>query len=182
MGNGAGQPGAYNSYAGTPRNDFKYAPPYGIGAPGAVVQQGGGGSPVMDPFFRNVQDASRSMWRRTPAAQYPDGYLDTSIVSRQNDRLLDAVRNRLNDRSYTRGVHKGERIDQADYKWPVEFNPMSGIRAEAQGMRQAPVYADVPSGAEMRDGMMPASGAINPSTLSPTILDNMRRLLPMTRW
>src|SRR5688500_16168090 len=88
--------------------------PYQVGVPGAPTT-GGGGSPVAtpggpQPFFRDAQDERRSMWRRTPDAQYPDGYLGT-IPSRRGDRILDTLKSRQNQRSYQRGVHKGERID-----------------------------------------------------------------------
>jgi hypothetical protein len=36
-----------------------------------------------------------------------------------------------NQRSYTRGVHHGERVDQSEYLWPSEFNLMSGVMNEA---------------------------------------------------
>ncbi len=108
--------------------NIQYLPPFGIGQPGSAVQGGGGGS--LDPFFHNERDARRSMFRRTPEAAYPNGYLGT-IVSRREDRLLDALKHRESDRSYTRGVHKGSRIDPVDYLWPDKFNPMSGLLRQA---------------------------------------------------
>lgn len=83
------------------------------------------------PFFRDELDSFRSMWRRTPEAQYPDGYLGT-ITARRDDRLLQSLRSRENQRSYQRGVHKGERIDPGDYVWPDQFNLTTGIRREAR--------------------------------------------------
>jgi hypothetical protein len=71
------------------------------------------------------------MWRRTPEATYPDGYLGT-ITSRRDDRLLGALKGRVNERSYQRGVHKGERIDPGDYFWPEQFNLDTGLKNESR--------------------------------------------------
>jgi hypothetical protein len=76
-------------------------------------------------------------WRRTPEAQYPDGYLGT-IPSRRGDRLMDGLKARTTNKPYTRGVHKGERIDQDDYFWPEEFNLWTGLEYEAEGIRFFP--------------------------------------------
>jgi hypothetical protein len=71
---------------------------------------------------------------QVPSAQYPDGYLGT-ITNRREDRLLDKMQSRANQRSYQRGVHKGERIDPGDYFWPPEFQPDVGLKYEAKGLR-----------------------------------------------
>jgi hypothetical protein len=63
---------------------------------------------------------------------YPDGYLGT-IRSRRDDRLLDSLKNRENQRAYQRGVHKGERIDQSDYFWAEDIQPEMGIARQAAG-------------------------------------------------
>ena len=76
-------------------------------------------------------------WRRTPEATYPDGYLGT-IPSRRGDRLMDGLKARTTNRPYTRGVHKGERIDARDYFWPPEFNLWSGLQAQSQGIKFSP--------------------------------------------
>lgn len=110
-------------------------PPYGVGVPGAVPQGGGGGTP--QPFFRSAMDARLCMWNQTPDSMYPDGYLGT-IRSRRDDRMLRDVSNRENQRAYSRGVHKGERIDPIDYIWPRSFRPDRGLRCEANGIRQSP--------------------------------------------
>jgi hypothetical protein len=89
------------------------------------------------PFFHNLLDERRSMWRATPEAQYPDGYLGT-LNSRRADRLMNNLIDRSRNRPYTRGVHKGERIDGRDYFWPEEFNPMTGLELEAMGEKYAP--------------------------------------------
>jgi len=89
------------------------------------------------PFFRDDLDARRSMWRQTPEAQYPDGYLGT-LNSRRSDRLMNNLIDRAKQRPYTRGIHKGERIEGRDYFWPDEFNPWMGIELQAIGEKYAP--------------------------------------------
>jgi|SRR5580765_97422 len=86
------------------------------------------------PHAHDRLDAVRMYWRRTPEAQYPDGYLGT-LNTRRGDRLMDGLKARTTNRPYTRGVHKGERIDSRDYYWPPEFNLWSGLEAEAAGMK-----------------------------------------------
>lgn len=80
------------------------------------------------PFARDTLDARRMMTGNyTPEAAYPDGYLGT-IVSRRDDRLLNSVKDRAGKRSYTRGVHKGERVDPSDYYWdPTAITADDGI-------------------------------------------------------
>ncbi|GAA2321912.1 hypothetical protein GCM10010149_88760 [Nonomuraea roseoviolacea subsp. roseoviolacea] len=91
---------------------------------------GGGGGLISGP--RDALDAKRM--GRVPSAEYPDGYLGT-VNSRREDRVLNAVKQKINDRSYQRGVHKHERVDPSDYYWPGDFGPMSGLKAQAQGKR-----------------------------------------------
>lgn len=147
--------------------------PYGIPQPGSLVVGGGGGVPA--PFFRNLDDERRSMYRRTPEAEYPDGYLGT-IQSRRADRLLDALKARTNERNYQRGVHKGERIDPSDYIWPEEFQPDNGLRAEAAGVKQAPIGLTV--SIDMAESVLPAMGARLQATLNPVRQAQLRRLAP----
>jgi hypothetical protein len=71
---------------------------------------------------------------RTPYAEYPDGYLG-NVSSRREDRLLQHVQTRLTQRSYQRGVHKGDRIDPQDYYWNDVVDPEAGLRAQAMGQR-----------------------------------------------
>ena len=58
-----------------------------------------------------------------------DGYLGT-IRSRRDDRLLDSIKNRVNQKSYQRGVHKGERIEASMYFWPDAVNMDSGLQRQ----------------------------------------------------
>lgn len=83
------------------------------------------------PAFRDELDAARSMYRRTPDAQYPDGYLGT-INPRRQERLKTNTA-RSDNKPYTRGVHKGERMDTKDYFWPDEFRPEHGLVAQMEG-------------------------------------------------
>lgn len=82
-------------------------------------------------------DALRMMWRRTPEATYPDGYLGT-INTRRQDRLLDGLKQRQSNRPTTRGIHKGERIDARDYLWPEEFNQWTALELQARGIKFSP--------------------------------------------
>lgn len=80
---------------------------------------------------RSAMDFARIGVGRAPQAEYPDGYLG-SIRSRRDDKgkpyaisdtVLDSLKNRQNQRAYQRGVHKGERIDAAQYMWPENLEP-----------------------------------------------------------
>lgn len=120
-------------------SNWQYLSPMGQSQPGAPVQAGGGaqGNPLAG--YRDILDARRAAATpRTPGAEYPDGYLGT-VNSRREDRLLNAVQSRLTQRNYQRGVHKGDKIDNSDYFWPDEFNDQSGLIAQAQGRKWAPV-------------------------------------------
>lgn len=104
-----------------------------------------------------------------------DGYLGT-ITSRRGDRILDAVKHREGGRSYVRGVHKGERIDPQDYVWPDEFNPQSGLEAEAMGRRQRPIGVEVNYATP--EMVFPARGAFVEQTENPKRQSQLRRLSP----
>jgi hypothetical protein len=86
---------------------------------------GGQGTPVA----RGDLDAIRIGTGRVPSAEYPDGYLGT-IRSRRDDRLLDSIKSRVGQKSYQRGVHKGERIEPNAYYWSPEFNDQQGIKRQ----------------------------------------------------
>lgn len=112
---------------------------------GANTAYGGGGHGA--PVPRSALDASRMAIGRVPHAEYPDGYLGT-IRSRRDDKgkpyavsdvVLDSLKNRQTQRSYNRGVHKGERIDQSDYFYPKGLDPQRGLRNQAKGVRTNPV-------------------------------------------
>ena len=95
------------------------------------------------PVFRNAKDQRLGAFGASPDTQYPDGYLGTQgASSRRADKLLDSV-HRSNSRPYSRGVHKGERVNPGDYMWPAEFNLMPGLEYEARGLKYAPDGAEV---------------------------------------
>lgn len=99
---------------------------------------GAGSLPLLGPapIFRNAKDAKLAAFGASPDAQYPDGYLGT-ITNRRQDKVQDAV-TRNNQRQYSRGVHKGERIDPGDYVWPKSFNLFTALELEAKGKKFAP--------------------------------------------
>lgn len=96
--------------------------------------QGGAGIPVA----RDSMDASRIGVGRVPSAEYPDGYLGT-IRTRRDDRLLDSIKSRVNQKSYQRGVHKGERIEPSMYFWPEGVSNESGVQRQ---MRAVPTLTN----------------------------------------
>src|SRR3954468_1495564 len=97
-----------------------------IDSPGSILSGSGAVK------WRDSLDATRAgQANRIPSAEYADGYLG-NIKSRHEDRLLNKLKGRATDRSYQRGVHKGERIDPGDYYWPTNFNPTTRLRQQAQ--------------------------------------------------
>jgi len=91
--------------------------------------QGGQGIPVA----RDALDTTRMGTGRIPSAEYPDGYLGT-IRSRRDDRLLDSIKNRVNQKAYQRGVHKGERIEPSMYFWPDSVSNQTGIQRQMKAV------------------------------------------------
>lgn len=101
----------------------------GLGiAPGEAVVGGGGDTSVVSP--RDPLDAARMASQFAPGASYPDGYLGT-ITDRQQDKLFTTVTGRLTDRSYQRGVHKGEKLGTDQYFWTADCDPDAGIRRQS---------------------------------------------------
>jgi hypothetical protein len=166
-----------------PRGTFtpwQFLPPYNYGAPGNANTAGGGGG--LGPYFRDALDARRSAWNRTPEAMYPDGYLGT-INSRRGDRLLDSLKQRQNQRSYVRGVHKGERIDPSDYFFPQALPPTAGIQRQEAAVpfdtmwlnkRNAPKLNLLPHYSPAEQSMLGATGGFGRTT-------QLRRLAPAWR-
>lgn len=97
--------------------------------------QGGAGIPVA----RDTLDSLRIGVGQVPSAEYPDGYLGT-IRSRRDDRLLDSIKSRVNQKAYQRGVHKGERIEPSMYFWPEGFDPMMGINRQMKSVPDGNVF------------------------------------------
>lgn len=104
------------------------------------------------PVAHDQLDGLRMGLGRAPQAEYPDGYLGTGITRRREDRVLDSLQSRVNQRSYQRGVHKGERIDPSDYYYPKGLEPDRGLVAVANGVRQAPILGLVPAPKLVNDG------------------------------
>lgn len=107
------------------------------GLSGTYTNYGGGGTPVA----RSELDFLRLGVGREPSAEYPDGYLGT-IRSRRDDRgrpastsdrVMDSMKIRVGQRSYQRGVHRGERIDASDYYYPEGLEPDRGVRRQMRG-------------------------------------------------
>lgn len=105
---------------------------------------GGGGVPVA----RSELDHMRMGVGREPSAEYPDGYLGT-IRSRRDDRgrpngaserALDSMKTRLGQKSYQRGVHRGERVDPADYYYPSALKPERGIMRQMNAVEDGYVF------------------------------------------
>ncbi len=93
------------------------------------------------PVFRSAKDQRISAFGVGPDTQYPDGYLGTMSSNRRQDKLTNAAV-RANQRAYSRGVHKGERINAGDYIWPQEFNLLTGVMLESKGKKFAPPGAE----------------------------------------
>lgn len=112
---------------------------------GGYDPQGGETQPLLGPapVFRNAKDLRLAAFGATPDTQHPDGYLGTLYSNRRQDKLGQSSM-RTNTRSYSRGVHKGERINQGDYLWPQEFNLMTNIALEAKGKKFAPAGFENP--------------------------------------
>lgn len=93
------------------------------------------------PVFRNAKDMQISGYRSQPDTTYPDGYLGTMSSNRRQDKTLGTL-SRSNARQYSRGVHKGERVNPGDYIWPDEFNKWTGLQLESQGRKFSPPGAE----------------------------------------
>jgi hypothetical protein len=110
---------------------------------GTFTNYGGGGVPVA----RSELDTLRIGVGRQPSAEYPDGYLgtirtrrdDRGRASNAGERLLDGVKQRTTQRSYQRGVHRGERIDQSDYFWNSAMRPDSQIKRQMAAVNKGGV-------------------------------------------
>lgn len=109
----------------------------GPSVPGGTTYGGGGRTSGTAGAiqYRSPLDARRAAAGQLPQAEYPDGYLGT-IIDRQQDKLLAAVQEKLTDRSYQRGVHKGAKIEASDYFWDTSVvDPMGRIRAESRAIQ-----------------------------------------------
>jgi hypothetical protein len=90
-----------------------------------------------EPVFRNNKDYQLAGYRTMQDTTYPDGYLGTMSSNRRQDKTLGTL-SRQNARQYSRGVHKGERVNPGDYVWPDEFNLWTGISYQDARKKFAP--------------------------------------------
>jgi len=107
------------------------------GSPGQATYGGGGYNSGVVQYRSNL-DAKRVANGQLPYAQYPDGYLGSLSQDRRQDKLMGAVQDQLNNKSYQRGVHKGEKIARSDYFWPADAQPDRGLRREARTATRGP--------------------------------------------
>lgn len=148
---------------------------------GTNTVYGGGGVPVA----RSELDYLRLGVGRAPQAEYPDGYLGT-IRSRRDDRgrdssasdtVLNALKVRVGQRSYQRGVHHGERIDVQDYYYPKGLEPYSGVSRQMRGRRDGNVIKvkrHVENAMFAPAPHLPNDGKANMRSTSPMSLDKHR--------
>lgn len=154
---------------------------------GGYSMGGGGGNTIHDVSSRSVLDGLRMGTGRVPSAEYPDGYVGT-IRSRRDDKgkpystseaVLDSIQSRVNQRSYQRGVHKGERIDPGDYVWPSEWNAETGIANQLRGVRTAPLL-DIRPVHLVNDGKAQMPNNV-PAELNSRRVDQFARMRPAWR-
>jgi len=106
----------------------------GPAVPGGTTYGGGGrtGGSAGVVQYRSPLDAARAAQGKLPYAEYPDGYLGT-IIDRQEDKLLGRIQEKLTERSYQRGVHKGAKISAQDYFWDGKsIDPSMRLKAQAR--------------------------------------------------
>ena len=151
------------------------------GMSGTYTNYGGGGTPVA----RSELDFLRLGVGRAPQAEYPDGYLGT-IRSRRDDRgrpsstsdkVLNSLKVRIGQRSYQRGVHKGERIDSAGYYYPEGLENTRGIARQMKSARDGNVYRsqrNVENAMAAPAPHLPNDGKANMRSTSPQALDTRR--------
>ena len=151
------------------------------GMAGTYTNYGGGGTPVA----RSELDFLRLGVGRAPQAEYPDGYLGTIRTRRDDrgrpsstsDKVMNSLKTRIGQRSYQRGVHRGERVDSSDYYYPEGLEPTRGI---ARQMRAAKVGNVFLSERNVEDAMvapaphLPNDGKANMRSTSPMSLDKRR--------
>lgn len=157
---------------------------------GAYTTTGGGGTPLVP---RSQMDFMRLGVGRTPEAEYPDGYLGT-IRSRRDDRgiptdtVLDSLKNRQNQRGYQRGVHRGERVDPAQYLYPAGLEADRGLKLQARAVqegntlivkRQTPSAMLAPAPHLVNDGKANISSNV-PIQFNPNVAGQFKHLSP--RW
>ena len=154
---------------------------------GTNTVYGGGGVPVA----RSELDFLRLGVGRAPQAEYPDGYLGTIRTRRDDkgrnssasDTVLNALKVRVGQRSYQRGVHRGERIDVQDYYYPEGLDPMRGIARQMKASKEGNVWMskrNVENAMAAPAPHLPNDGKANMRSTAPLSLDK-RRVDQMSR-
>lgn len=139
---------------------------------------------------RSDLDAIRIGTGRVPSAEYPDGYLGT-IRSRRDDRLLDSIKSKVGQKSYQRGVHKGERVDASSYYWSPEFHDRMGLERQMRAkfdpetgtyrsLRQSPQWQLTPAPHLVNDGKANMVSD-SPGTINVRRADQLAYLKPVWR-
>jgi hypothetical protein len=153
----------------------------GAGGMYGAFNYGGGGM----PSARSDLDSMRMGTGRVPMAEYPDGYLGT-IRSRRDDKgkpnsvsevVLGGIQSRVTQRSYQRGVHKGERIDPGDYVWPSTWNPETGISNQFKGRKTTALIENAPAPHLVNDGKADIPNRV-PNPINPRRREQFARLRP----
>ena len=90
---------------------------------------------------------------------------------------MNALKVRIGQRSYQRGVHRGERIDVQDYYYPEGLENSRGISRQMRGKR---VGSTIRTKRNVEDAMaapaphLPNDGKANMRSTSPMALDKRR--------
>ena len=125
------------------------------------------------------------MWDAHLKPNIPDGYLGT-IRSRRDDKgrssstsdtVLNALKVRVGQRTYQRGVHRGERIDIQDYYYPEGLDNMRGIARQMKGRKDGNVTRvkrNVEDAMAAPAPHLPNDGKANMRSTSPMSLDKHR--------
>jgi hypothetical protein len=148
---------------------------------GTNTNYGGGGVPIA----RSELDFARMGVGRAPQAEYPDGYLgtlrsrrdDRGRASGTSDRVLDSLKARVGQRSYQRGVHRGERIDASDYYYPAGLDNQRGIKRQMRGQKVGTVILskrNVENSTIAPAPHLPNDGKANMRSTSPLEIDQRR--------
>jgi len=164
---------------GSPHQNVQY-----LGAGGMYdtnTTYGGGGVPVA----RSELDYLRMGVGKEPGAEYPDGYLGT-IRTRRDDRgkpgsaserMLDSVKIRLGQKSYQRGVHRGERVDPASYFYPDDLRPERGLVRQSKAVLDGNIWRiarNIPDFDMVPPPHLVNDGKANMQSTSPGEIDKRR--------
>lgn len=128
---------------------------------------------------RDWMDEIRVGQGRTPASEWPDGYLG-QLRDRRDDRILGEVRKRENTRPYNRGVHKGERIGVESYFWPTIWGPQYGVYNQMRGgTKQTPMEIMAERPIIVNDGKTDTEADKGTEVIDPFFAEKMlKRLSP----